>query len=629
MDRWQKALTGLSQPEGFLAMAQTLASLPLGLEPSVRVDLVLLLTAVLVNQAQGSSYLPLGDRARLAELLEPFLAEAGDWTSLLNRKEIQCLLSGPQAPLHLEGDRLYSRRILEPELQLADQARSRNEHPPSGREVDPLVMKAPDNLEGEQRKAVAAAVRGSLTLVTGGPGTGKTSIIVAMLRSLVRGETPLLPGEILLAAPTGKAAQRMRQAIQRKLKKLEEGQSLDDRDKALLGMEPKTLHVLLGWSPTTATYKHHGSNLLATKAVIVDEASMISLELMNALFAAVPRDAVLVLLGDSDQLPSVEAGRAFLDLVTALPGNLHSLRHSFRMNQEDPEGSQILTAARAINSGEVDTFWQADPAVPFRLRHEEVASSGVEVLAPTPENLEAFCTDWALNQLWTIASEDGGVTNVGALAFEPMVRPSGSVAFSQGELDRVRQIIRHYESARVLCPVNAGADLRSVESLNAFFHAQTIAKSREQGGLDKALALVAGEPVMVRHNDYRRGIYNGDQGLVMRVERGAETHREVFFPQGDGFLNFPMAAIQEELDLCYAMTVHKAQGSEFRRIALILPERESPLLTREILYTALTRAEKVVTIIGSKSILEGSIRKPVIRWSGLASRINPDLGSGT
>ena len=132
---------------------------------------------------------------------------------------------------------------------------------------------------------------------------------------------------------------------------------------------------------------------------------------------------------------------------------------------------------------------------------------------------------------------------------------------------------------------------------------------------------IAGEPVMVKHNDYVRGIFNGDQGIIMMVEKGGQRQRHVFFLVADKFRHFPLATIREELDLCYAMTVHKTQGSEYEQVALVLPERPGPLLTREILYTALTRAKKAATIIGTKEILDGCIQKPVDRWSGLESRI--------
>jgi exodeoxyribonuclease V alpha subunit len=620
-ERWQKALSGLSQPEGFLALAAELAGVPPGLEPAAREELTLLLVLLLVCEAQGSAYLPLEPPERLAGLLEPFGAETLDGPGLLALEPVRCLWEGEGAPLRLEGGRLYSGRIQAAETALAALARTRALAPPPSAPVPDEVLATPDTLTEEQRDAVAAA-GGALTLVTGGPGTGKTSIVVAMLRALVRREPPVPPEGILLAAPTGKAAQRMGQAIRASLGRLAAQGPLAEADRALGDLEPRTLHRLLGWDPETGGFRHHRDNPVAARAVIVDEASMIGLELMAALFAALPADTALVLLGDADQLPSVEAGQAFRDLVLGLPGNLRRLRHSFRMDPRDPQGRQVLMAARAVNAGQPADFWKAEPAVPLRTRPEDLAGQGVEVLAPTPGNLEAFCAAWARDQVFTLAPAGGGDPEpLGPAAFAPLGWRGGDAPFGEADQARVRRILAHYDQARILCPVNLGADLKSVESLNARFHREAVAQAMARGGLERAVALAAGEPVLVTRNDYVRGIFNGDQGVVLLVERSGAVHREVFFPRGGGLVHFPLAAIQEDLDLCYAMTVHKAQGSEFRRIALVLPDRAGPMLTREILYTALTRARRAVTILGSPEALETAIGRPVTRWSGLEERL--------
>lgn len=636
-ERWQLALAGLSQPEGLLALAAELAGLPPGLEPAARQDLTLLLLALLVSEAQGSAYLPLDPPERLAGLLEPFAAGTLDGPALLALEPVRCLWDGPGAPLRREGDRLYSGRILEAEAALARLARDRAQAPARTLAVPAVVLDAPDVLSGEQREAVAAAAGGALTLVTGGPGTGKTSIVVAMLRALARLEPPVPAGAIRLAAPTGKAAQRMGQAIRASLGRMAAAGPLAEPDRDLGALEPQTLHRLLGWDPGAGAFRHRPGNPLDAQVVIVDEASMISLELMAALFAAVPAGAGLVLLGDADQLPSVEAGQAFRDLVRGLPGCLRLLGHSYRMDPRDPQGRQVLTAARAVNAGRPAEFWQADPAVPVRTRPEDLAGQGVEVLLPAAGNLEAFCAAWARDQVFALApAAAGGQGDAAAagrepllpLAFTPLAWRGGEAPFAEADLARVRRFLAHYDQARILCPVNLGADLRSVESLNARFHREAVAQAMARGGLERAVALVAGEPVMVTRNDYARGLFNGDQGVVLLVERPSGVHREVFFPRGAGLVHFPLAAVQEDLELCYALTVHKAQGSEFRRIALVLPDRAGPLLTREILYTALTRARRAVTIVGTPEVLEAAIGRPVARWSGLEERLATGLDPG-
>lgn len=621
-EKWQKVLLGLSQPEGLLALALGLASIPKAIDLKTQEKLVLLLLLLLVTQAQGSSFLPLGDQTMLAELQKPFDDSPNDWRTLLEREEVRCLWAAPGAPLHLEGGYLYSRRMLVPEETLAELAQMRSRTAPVAREVPDGLLFVPDRLDPYQEAAVRGAANQSLTLVTGGPGTGKTSIVVAMLRTLVSGAKPLSMDQVLLAAPTARAAIRMKDSIRSSLGRLKQAELLTPEDEKIQAIEPKTLHLLLGFNPRTNTFFYNRDNPLPAQVVIVDEASMIGIEIMSALFAAVPPEAQLVILGDSDQLPSVEAGRAFRDLRVALPGCTCVLAHSWRMDAGDPGGKQILLAAGAINLGEPDAFWNPELAIPFRERFAITQGSGVEVLAPSVENLKGFCSDWAADQYWVLRSEDG--TKVGALGdlvFKPLVHLGDKDPFHADDLGRVRRALLHFDRTRILCPVHLGAELRSVKSLNEFFHHRAVAMAIQHGGLKTEPALIAGEPVMVKHNDYLRGIYNGDQGIIMLVEKDGQTQRQVFFPTGEGFCHFPLATIREELDLCYAMTVHKTQGSEYQQIALILPERPGPLLTREILYTALTRAKKAATIIGTQPDIDACMQKPVLRWSGLETRI--------
>ena len=624
-EKWQKVLLGLSQPEGLLALAIGLASIPKGIESKTQEKLVLLLLILLVTQAQGSSYLPIDDVIRMAELQNPFDDSPSDWRNLLERDEVRCLWAAIGAPLHLEEGHLYSRRMLVPEETLAELAQKRSQRDPVAREVPDGLLVVPDRLDQFQEHAVRCATKQSLTLVTGGPGNGKTSIVVAILRTLVSGTNPLSKDEILLAAPTARAAIRMKESIGNSLGRLSQEELLKLEGEKIRAIEPKTLHLLLGFNPRTNSFFHNRDNPLPAQVVIVDEASMIGLEVMSALFAAVPPEAQLVILGDSDQLPSVDAGRAFRDLKEALPSCTCVLEHNWRMDAEDPGGSQILLAAGAINQGTPAAFWTPKTpylSIPFRERFETTQGLGVEVLAPTVENLKGFCNEWAADQYWVLRSEDGTKAGVlGDLVFKPLIHTGDKNPFHPDDLGRVRRALLHFDRTRILCPVHLGADLRSVKSLNEFFHHKAVATAIQQGGLKIESALIAGEPVMVKHNNYLRKIYNGDQGIIMMVEKGGQTQRHVFFPVEDGFRNFPLATIREELELCYAMTVHKTQGSEYQQIALILPERPGPLLTREILYTALTRAKKAATIIGTQPVIDACMQKAVVRWSGLEARI--------
>jgi len=588
LERWQRTLQSLGFPEGLLGLAHGLAAL---VAPEVRRELTLLLLLVLVRQAQGHTLFSLGETAPLEAFGEP----GRDWRTLLEREDVQGLL-GPGRPLVLEGDALYSGRFHGAEVGVAGLVLGRLGQPGLALTVDPGLLQHPVQLSEEQGRAVAAAVQNALTLVTGGPGTGKTSIVVAMLRALARGG--MAPGEILLAAPTGKAAQRMGQAIRNQLNRLGPVEAQDPADAALLECgEPRTLHRLLGWHPAMASFRHHGGNPLAAKVLIVDESSMIGLELMEALLQAVPTDARLVLLGDADQLPSVEAGRALRDIAEARPELVQRLTHSYRMAQ----GQQVLRVAQAINAGEPDRL---EAEVPLRADVDTLAWAGVEMLGL--EGLEDF--QWVWDQRWIQILADGG--RLEDAIFAPLQAEEGWAA----ETPRIRRLVEHYDQSRVLTPLN-----ETVDRLNAFFHQRALGRSRNR--LEHDLGILLGEPVVVQRNDYHRGLFNGDQGVVLLVEREGLRRPEVFFPRGQGFVSYPLAAIREDLALCYAMTIHKSQGSEYQRVALVLPDHDVPLLTREILYTGLTRARDSVVILGERCVLDLAIGRRSERTSGLAQRI--------
>jgi exodeoxyribonuclease V alpha subunit len=175
--------------------------------------------------------------------------------------------------------------------------------------------------------------------------------------------------------------------------------------------------------------------------------------------------------------------------------------------------------------------------------------------------------------------------------------------------------VANFNRGRVLCPVNAGPELMAVDGINAFLHDLALGKAREY--LEAAPGIIVGEPVMVLHNDYRRLLFNGDQGVVMMVRRDGLDRPEVFFPRGDGYVSFPLAGMREALTLSYAMTVHKSQGSEFERVALVVPDLEGEFVTRGILYTALTRAQLAVTILASPGAWDRGVARQENRWSSL------------
>jgi exodeoxyribonuclease V alpha subunit len=469
----------------------------------------------------------------------------------------------------------------------------------------------------EQRSAVAAAARAGLTVISGGPGTGKTSIIVAIMRLMVR--LGIEPSQILLAAPTGKAAYRMGECIRESLTRIE---MRDDVDKALLDThpEPATIHRHLGYSLDSGRFRYHRNNPLSAKVVIVDEGSMLDLALMERLTDAIEPGARLIILGDADQLPSVAAGSVFRDLVPRTGGGPEALasasirlEENHRMRKEDAAGSAILRAARAIKDGQSDFANSNPPIFEGRSSTDELTFVGAEFVEITSRGINSFLDRWYAERL------RGGKEIAELLAHEFIEHDSG---FDDADCARLRRLFRHAARSRILCVTrvfDTGSDI-----VNALLHS----RAAENAGVSADLApFVVGEPLIVLRNDYERGLFNGDQGIRLWVRRGdARQIPMAVFPRGGIFVAFRFEAIRDFVELAYAMTVHKAQGSEFDSTAIVLPEKPIAILTRELIYTAVSRSKSSVAILSAESILKEAIENPVERFSGLADQIEESLG---
>lgn len=580
--------------------------------------LAALVAALRLAQARGSTRLPLSGPPLDAHLND-LQAPEGRVAAARLRESAGAFapLSGPPEgyqPLVVEGGYLYSQRLHALERRVAAAVRDRlaveDDDPlPRARAVaevraaQPQVGGRPLALSDEQLHAVEEACRGRLTLISGEPGTGKTSIVVSILRVLARLGVPLT--RIALAAPTGKAADRMRRSIEATLASLS---APGFADRALLqeGPRSQTLHRLLGFSPSGGHFRHHEANPLAEQVVIVDESSMIDVAMVDRLLRALAPDARLILLGDAEQLPSVDAGAVFRDLCEALQGTGRVVRltRSYRMDPKDPSGRHVLVTARQVQSG--------DPAPLFgprglRPRHagDALQWEGVEhwmgELDPLLELWEArFATPpEATERAWEV-DEDG--------------------VFTPESVAGLDALFVHVERARILCLTRARET--GIHAVNARFHR----RRSEARGLSPSIRWTVGEPVLVMRNDYERGLFNGDQGVVLWVD-GARSGRRVcaVFRRADGFAAFPVETVAPILELAHAVTVHKAQGSEHDVVALILPKDPIPLLTREMLYTAITRARRGVVIVGSRAIVEEGVRRRVERSSGLAEFVRGGL----
>ncbi len=471
-------------------------------------------------------------------------------------------------------------------------------------------------MSDEQRNVVAASARTGLTVVSGGPGTGKTSIIVAIMRLMVR--LGVDPSQIALAAPTGKAAYRMGECIGESLTRIER---LDNVDQALLDahLEPATIHRMLGYSPESGRFRHHRNNPLSAKVVIVDEGSMLDVSLMERLTNAIAPGARLILLGDANQLPSVAAGSVFRDLAGSAgddtgPLTTASVRLevNHRMKSEGRAGRSILRAARSINDGDAKLLDSIDesntPIVARRSSPAELTFAGVEFITTAARELGPFLDRWYIDRV------RGGPEIAELVAHDYVERDGG---FDDADCERLRSVFAHAGKSRILCVTRVFET--GAERINARLHS----RAAESAGVEAERApFVVGEPLIVLRNDYERRLFNGDNGIRLWVRRrnGSQVPMAIF-PRGGNFVAFRFEALREFVELSHAMTVHKAQGSEFDSIAIVLPEKPVAVLTRELIYTAVSRSRASVVIVGDESTLKHAIAARVERFSGLADRI--------
>jgi exodeoxyribonuclease V alpha subunit len=407
-------------------------------------------------------------------------------------------------------------------------------------------------------------------------------------------------------------------------------------DEAILAgcPKPRTLHRLLGFYSSNGRFRHHENNRLSEKVVIVDECSMIDLFLMDQLVRSVAPDARLILLGDADQLPSVEAGAVFRDLLPAEPPVAADPRGSaavrltknYRMDPSDPGGRAILSAAQLVNSGEADALFDVgrgqEPLVAERGSLENLTFDRIE-LFDGPEKAalrEAFLEKWYAERVR------------GLPGFDRLIKKEyrqGTAGFSDADRADLARLQAHFDGFRLLCVTRSVARPTGAEAVNAFLHARALASRPAADAVASGHpAFLPGEPVMMQRNDYERELFNGDQGLVLRVaEPGAASHRFMaVFPRGETFAAFHLDTLRSDLELSYATTVHKAQGSEYDCVGLLLPETDLPLLTRELLYTALTRSRRSVVILGDRGLLETAAKARIRRSSGIGEKLLREPG---
>jgi exodeoxyribonuclease V alpha subunit len=571
-------------------------------------DGALTLAAALVSRASVEGDICL-DLARLAggSILAaetPFRCpDLEPWVRSL-RKSAVVGAPGDWRPLVLDGTRLYLHRHWDAEQSLARLLRERSQIPAPGVDIARLregIGRLCSGGNGEadwQRAATAAAVLKRLCVITGGPGTGKTTTVAGILALLME-QAKAQSIRIALAAPTGKAAARLQEAIREAAGRLA---CEDGIRQKLAGMEASTLHRLLGRRPRFSSFRSGEEEMLPFDAVVVDEASMVSLQLLYGLVRVLPASARLILLGDRDQLASVEAGavlgdicgpdrtpqysRPFGDAVAAASGQIVplmpqgecrspvgdcivELRHNYRFGAE----SGIGALARQIREG------GADEAL-FILREEDHGDLGWRRV-PRPRELSR-----ALRKIVLAGCGDYLAAETPAAVF------------------------RSFSRFRVLCalrdgPYGAGSLNAAIEGILA-----------REGRIAPGRLWYEGRPVMVTRNDYGLRLFNGDIGIAL-ADPESDGALRVFFPAPDGTMRKFDPYRLPEHETVFAMTIHKSQGTEFDGVLLVLPESDARVLTRELLYTGVTRARKRVELWAGEAALRAALSRRIERASGL------------
>jgi exodeoxyribonuclease V alpha subunit len=529
-----------------------------------------------------------------------------DWTKALRGSRVVGS-PGEFKPLVLDArHRFYLHRYWEYEQTLAAAILKRAADLPP--QPDPLTLRQklqalfppePGEAVNWQCVAALAAVRRKFCVISGGPGTGKTHslvLILALLLELERDQNL----RIAVAAPTGKAAAR----IQDSIRNVKATLACDDVTRAQLPERASTIHRLLGYLPDSARFRHDADNPLPYDVIAVDEASMVDLALMAKLFQAVPAPARVIFLGDKDQLASVEAGAVLGDICSAAATDLVRTRSTASLTSPIENGTR-----RNASLPTKDAL--ADCVVQLRKNYRFGQQSGIYRLSNAinegrVEDALQILGDCGANGAANLASTPlPRRAALKAALRERVIAGFGEFLNASDPLVALAALARF----RILCALREGPF--GVAGLNEV--AQEIL---EEAGLIKPQSpWYARRPILVTRNDYNLKLFNGDIGLLLADGDSGEPR--AFFPGPDNTLRQFLPLRLPEHETAYAMTVHKSQGSEFDRVLLILPDRESPVLSRELLYTGITRARTSVELWFEEKVFRAALGRRVTRTSGL------------
>lgn len=520
-------------------------------------------------------------------------------------------------PMQMVGTRLWLDRYWTQEMQVADELLRRSRDRPHDLDLHALRTDLdelfPDPGSDDQRTAVAVAALSRVAVIAGGPGTGKTTTVAQLVAVLRRGLGARL--RIALAAPTGKAAARLEEAVHSAA-----GALSDDDRAALRSMSASTAHRLLGWRPdSTSRFRHDSDHHLPYDVVVVDESSMVSLTLMARLLEALPPSARLVLVGDPDQLASIEAGAVLGDLVD--PADLGPVTAGFRTDlahvidevpatlRPDTRGAALRESVRMLHT--VHRFHAGGPIAELARLIRTGDADGTLSLLRTANADEIEFREVA---------DDAWVTGDALTAIEDVVTRHERAAIAAARIGDIDAAIVALEEHRLLCAHRDGP--RGVRHWTALTERWL---ARDLDAVGHLNGHYVGQPLLVLSNDYENGLYNGDTGLVVRyIAADGSDALAAAFRRGGRVTSVPLARLGHVRPM-HAMTVHRAQGSQFRAVTIVLPLARSPLATRQTLYTGVTRASKRVLLVGSAGSVRACVERPIARASGLRARIDSPL----
>ncbi|SFN09388.1 DNA helicase/exodeoxyribonuclease V, alpha subunit [Izhakiella capsodis] len=574
----------------------------------------LMLAAAWVSAEAGAGHVCLPLARMTAQHLfaghEPELAKAiwqaagapQNWLALLQHQEA-IGKGGSPTPLVLSQQRLYLNRLWQAEGQVAAFLTSSLVTEPFSAErtrqvLDSHFGQQPDNW---QKIAAAVALTRRVSIISGGPGTGKTTTVAKLLAALI--QLSSVPLRIQLAAPTGKSAARLTQSLGNALA----GLQLSTAEKARFPQEAITLHRLLGAKPDSQRLSHNVDNPLHLDVLVVDEASMVDLSMMAELIAALPAWARVIFLGDRDQLASVEAGAVLGDICSCAAQG-----YSPQRAQE----LQQLTGCEPGYSDVVGAVAIRDSICLLRKSYRFASHSGIGQLALAVNSGDVR----QVEDIW-----QRGFTDI---SLQPLVSQkdyqrmlNDAVDGFRGYLNALKAgagpeaVLRQFSHYQILCALRDGPF--GIQGLN-----ERIAQALQRAGLilrpSGENRWFIGRPIMIARNDSALGLYNGDIGIAMLDD---QQRMKVFFMLPDGGVKAVQPSRLPQHETAWAMTVHKSQGSEFVHTALVLPGQVLPVLTRELVYTAITRARERLSLYADAKILRAGIRSQTERRSGLIARL--------